>query len=81
MVPDLLPREFTAPCPGWGWSVTSAASRRAKAGYTEIGIGFWPDCVSARRGIENWINHHNSRRLHSARLRNRPPHGRVPPLL
>jgi putative transposase len=33
---------------------------------TEIGITSWPDRVSARRDIENWITHYNQRRLHSA---------------
>jgi putative transposase len=33
---------------------------------TEIGIASWPDRASARRDIENWINHYNQRRLHSA---------------
>jgi len=32
----------------------------------EIGIDFWPDRASARRGIENWITIYNERRLHSS---------------
>jgi transposase InsO family protein len=32
----------------------------------EIGSGFWPDRVSARRDIESWITEYNRRRLHSA---------------
>jgi putative transposase len=33
---------------------------------TEIGAASWPDRVTARRGIENWIKLYNERRLHSA---------------
>ena len=33
---------------------------------TEIGIGSWPDCATARRDIENWIKLYNERRLHSS---------------
>ena len=32
----------------------------------EIGIVAWPDRVSARRDIENWITFYNCRRLHSS---------------
>lgn len=32
---------------------------------SEIGVTFWPDRVSARRDIENWIKTYNERRLHS----------------
>jgi transposase InsO family protein len=32
----------------------------------EIGAEFWPDRVSARRDVENWIKLYNQRRLHSA---------------
>ena len=32
----------------------------------EIGVDCWPDRVTARRDIENWINFYNERRLHSA---------------
>ena len=33
---------------------------------TEIGVASWPDRVSARHDIENWIKTYNERRLHSA---------------
>ena len=33
---------------------------------TEIGTASWPDRVTARRDIENWIMFYNERRLHSA---------------
>jgi putative transposase len=32
---------------------------------TEIGVASWPDRVTARRDIENWIKFYNERRLHS----------------
>ena len=32
----------------------------------EIGTATWPDRVTARRDLENWITTYNQRRLHSS---------------